>query len=177
MRLTVWGKGEGTFNLIFIGYIILNSVHLSQWLSLMVFWYHIYILLLIFLIVFFLHIGVEDVDISIGNDIETIKGTWKLHSIKTNLSANVFALDKRKYSCSFHVCINKTKSNNVCENKMYVKDWKHTKLNKKGKMFIAMFEEMQSEETTISSEGGQFSDLVREGSISFSFKWQISRNR
>ena len=48
---------------------------------------------------FFWHIGVKDVDISIGNDVETIKGTRKLHSIKTKSSRNVFALDKRKYSC------------------------------------------------------------------------------
>ena len=53
---------------------------------------------------------------------------------------------------------------------MYVKDWKYTELNTKGKMPIAMFEEMKSEETTISSEGGQVSDLVREGNISISFK-------
>ena len=48
---------------------------------------------------------------------------------------------------------------------MYVKYWKHTELNTKGKMFIAMFEEMQSEETTISSDGDRFSDLVREFNI------------
>ena len=50
-------------------------------------------------------------------------------------------------------------------NTMYVKYWQHTKLNTKGKMFIAMFEEMQSEETTISSDGGRVTDLVREGNI------------
>ena len=48
---------------------------------------------------------------------------------------------------------------------MYVKDWKHTELNTKGKISIAMFEEMQSEETTISSNGDRVSDLVREGNI------------
>ena len=46
---------------------------------------------------------------------------------------------------------------------MYVKDWKHIELNTKGKMSIVMFEEMQSEETTISSDGDRVSDLVREG--------------
>ena len=35
---------------------------------------------------------------------------------------------------------------------MYVKDWKYTELNTKGKMSVAMFEEMQSEKTTISSD-------------------------
>ena len=92
--------------------------------------------------IFFWHIGVEDVDRSIENDVETIKGTRKLHSSKTKLSTNVFALDERKYSCFFHVCIDNIESNDVCENKMYAKDWKHIELNKKGKMFVAMFEEM-----------------------------------
>ena len=53
---------------------------------------------------------------------------------------------------------------------MYVKDWKHIELNTKRKMSIAMFEEMKSEETTISFDGDQVSDLVREGNISISFK-------
>ena len=75
---------------------------------------------------FFWNIRVEDVDRSIGNDVETIKGTRKLHSIKTKLSTNVFALDKRKYYCFCHVCIDNTKSIDVCENKMYVKYWQHT---------------------------------------------------
>ena len=88
-----------------------------------------------------------------------------MHSIKTKSSRNVFALDKIKYSCFFHVCIDNTKSNDVCENKMYVKDWKHTELNTKGKMPVAMFEEMQSKETTISSDGDRVSNLVREGNI------------
>ena len=48
---------------------------------------------------------------------------------------------------------------------MYVKYWQHIELNTKGKMFITMFEEIQSEETTISSDGDQVSDLVREGNI------------
>ena len=48
---------------------------------------------------------------------------------------------------------------------MYVNDWKHTKLNTKGKISVAMFEEMKSKETTISSNGDQFFDLVREGNI------------
>ena len=37
-------------------------------------------------------------------------------------------------------------------------------------MSIAMFEEMQLEETTISSDGDRVSDLVREGNISIAFK-------
>ena len=48
---------------------------------------------------------------------------------------------------------------------MYVNDWKHTELNTKGKIYVAMFEEMQSEKTTMSSDGDRVSDLVREGNI------------
>ena len=81
----------------------------------------------------------------------------------------MFALDKRKYSCFCDVCIDNTKSNDVCENKMYVKYWKDTKLNTKGKMFVAMFEKNQSKETTISSDGDRVSDLVREGNIWINF--------
>ena len=94
-----------------------------------------------------------------------------MHSNKTKSSINVFELDKRKYSCFCPICIENTKSNDVCENKMYVKDWKHTELNTKGKMSIEMFEEMQSEVTTISSDGDRISDLVREGNIRIYFKW------
>ena len=49
--------------------------------------------------------------------------------------------------------------------KMYVNDWKYRELNTKGKMSIAIFEEMQLGETTISSDGDRVSDLVREGNI------------
>ena len=75
------------------------------------------------------------------------------------------ASDQRKYYFFCHVFIENTESNDVCEKKMYVKYWKHTELNTKGKMSVAMFEEMQSEETTISYDGDRVSDLVREGSI------------
>ena len=88
-----------------------------------------------------------------------------MHSIQTKLSTNVFALDKRKYSCFCDVFIDNTKSNDFCENKMYVNDLKHTELNTKGKMSVAMFEEMELDETTITSDGDRVSDLVREGNI------------
>ena len=74
---------------------------------------------------FFWHIGVQDIYRLTGHDVEIIKGTRKLHSIKKKLSKKVFALDKRKYSCFCHVCIENIESNDVCENKMYVKDWQH----------------------------------------------------
>ena len=85
------------------------------------------------------------VDRASGNDVEAIKGTRKLHSIKTKEYQNVFAFDKIKYSCFFYVCINDIESNDVCENNMYVKYWQHIKLNTKGKISIANFEEIQSE--------------------------------
>ena len=53
---------------------------------------------------------------------------------------------------------------------MYVKYWKHTELNTKGKTYVANFEEMQLEETIVSSKGDQVFDLVREGNISIAFK-------
>ena len=53
---------------------------------------------------------------------------------------------------------------------MYVKYWQHTKLNTKGKMSVAMFEEMQSEKTTISYDGDRVSNLFKEGNISISFE-------
>ena len=49
----------------------------------------------------FCHIGVQDVGRSIGYDVKTIKGPRILHSIKNNMSKNVFTLDKRKYYCFF----------------------------------------------------------------------------
>ena len=88
-----------------------------------------------------------------------------MHSIKTKSFRNVFSLDKRKYFCFCHVCIDNKQSKDICEKKMYVKYWKHTELNTKGKMSVAMFEEMQLEETTLSSDGDRVSDLVREGNI------------
>lgn len=85
----------------------------------------------------------------------------------------MFAFDKRKYSCVCIVCIKVTQSNDVCENNMYVKPWQHTKLNTKGKVSVASFEEMESEETIVSPEGDRVSHLVREGNISIDFKRYI----
>ena len=82
----------------------------------------------------------------------------------------MFGFDKIKYSCFCHVCIEDIESNDVCENNMYVKDWKHIYLNTKGKMYVANFEEMQLEETIWSSEGYRVSDLVIEGNIYIVFK-------
>ena len=82
----------------------------------------------------------------------------------------MFSFDKRKHSCFCHVCIDDTKLNDVCENNMYVKFWQHIEINTKGKMCVAKFEEMQSEETIVSSEGHRVSDIVREGNISIAFK-------
>ena len=73
--------------------------------------------------------------------------------MKTKDYQNAFSFDKRKYSCFCHVCIEDTQFNDVCENNMYVKAWQHTKLNTKGKMSVAIFEEMEPEETIVSSKG------------------------
>ena len=121
MRLTDQGKYEGKFNLIFIGFLILNTTFIT-----MIVFDGILITYLYSSLNcpyrFFCHSGIQDVDRSIGDDVETIKGNRKFHSIKTKLSKNVFSLDKRKYFCFCHVCIDNTKSNDVCENKMYVED-------------------------------------------------------
>jgi hypothetical protein len=56
----------------------------------------------------------------------------------------VFAFDRRNESCFCLVCIEDTKSIDICENENaeYVKAWRHTKLNIKGKMPLARLEEM-----------------------------------
>ena len=53
----------------------------------------------------------------------------------------------------------------LCENitNNYVKHWKHTLINPKGKMPLASIEELESEEIKISSDGDRNLDLVREG--------------
>jgi hypothetical protein len=47
----------------------------------------------------------------------------------------------------------------------YVKAWRHTELNIKGKMPLASSEEMESNETIVSVDGDRVSDLVREGNF------------
>ena len=54
-----------------------------------------------------------------------------------------------------------------CEsiNDNYVKPWKHNIINLKGKIPLARFEELESEEIAISTDGDRISDLVREGNF------------
>ena len=77
----------------------------------------------------------------------------------------MFAFDSRKQSCFFHICTKNVEYIEVCENLMnnYVKHWKYTEINPKGKMPLASIEELESEEIAISSDGDRISYLVREG--------------
>jgi len=53
---------------------------------------------------------------------------------------------------------------------MYIKARKHTKLNTKRKISVSNFEEMELDDTIVSSEGDRVYDLVREGNISIALK-------
>ena len=77
----------------------------------------------------------------------------------------MFAFDSRKQSCFCHICTKNVESTEVCKNIMnnYVKHWKHTEINPKGKMPLANVEELESKEIEISSNGDIISDLVRVG--------------
>jgi hypothetical protein len=121
---------------------------------------------------FFWYVGIEDVNRSIPYDASTIPGTRKIHSVKTKCFQNGFAFDRRNDSCFCSVCIEDTESIDICENENagYVKAWRHTELNVKGKMPLASSEEMESNETIVSVDGDRVSDLVREGKI-FMFKF------
>ena len=63
-----------------------------------------------------------------------------------------------------------TKSIDLCENidENYVKHWKHNKINQKGKIPLAIFEELESEDITISIDGDRIFNLVREGNFFYS---------
>jgi hypothetical protein len=91
-------------------------------------------------------------------------GTRKIHLVKTKHFPNVFSFDRRNESCFCSVCIEDTKSIDICENENagYVKAWRHTELNIKGKMSLASSEEMESNETIVSVDGNRVYDLVRE---------------
>ena len=90
-----------------------------------------------------------------------------MHSVKKKIYQNVFAFDRRNESSFCSVCIEDTKSIEICknENPEYVKALRHTKLNKKGKIPLARSEEMESNETIVSIDGDRVSDLVREGNF------------
>jgi hypothetical protein len=55
----------------------------------------------------------------------------------------------------------------ICENQNaeYVKAWRHTELNLKGKMPLASSEEMKSNETIVWVDGDKVFYLVREGNL------------
>ena len=117
----------------------------------------------------FWHIGIQDIDISIPYDSSTIHGTRDLHSIKTKTFQNVFSFDSRKLTCFCPICMEDIESIENCENinDNYVKPWKHNEINLKGKMSLASFEELESEDIAISTDGDRISDLVREGNFMY----------
>ena len=96
MGLTDQGKYEGTFNLIFIGFLILNSTFITMIIFDGISISYLYSSLN-FPYRFFWHIGIQDIDRSVGDDVETIKGSRKFHSIKKKLSKNVFAWIKENF--------------------------------------------------------------------------------
>ena len=95
---------------------------------------------------FFWHIGIQDIDISIPYDANTIHGTRDLHSIKTKTFQIVFSFDSRRLTCFCPICMEDTESIENCENinDNYVKPWKHNEINLEGKMPLTSFEELES---------------------------------
>ena len=81
----------------------------------------------------------------------------------------MFSFDSRKLTCFCLICMEDTESIDVCENinVNYVKPWKHNKINLKGKMPLASFEELESEDIAISTDGDRISDLIREGNFMY----------
>jgi hypothetical protein len=116
---------------------------------------------------YFWHVGIEDVNRSIAYDASTIPRTRKTHSVKTKSFQNGFSFDRRNDSFFCSVCIDDSESIDICENKNagYVKAWRHVELNIKGKMRLAILEEIESNETIVSIDVDRVFDLVREGKI------------
>jgi hypothetical protein len=79
----------------------------------------------------------------------------------------VFSFDRRNKSWFCSVCIDDTKSLDIYKNKNveYVKSWRHTELNRKGKVPLTISKEMESNETIVSVDGNRVSDHVREGNF------------
>jgi hypothetical protein len=113
------------------------------------------------------YVGIQDVNRSISYDASTIPRTRKIHSVKTKRYQFFFSFDRINESCFCSVCIEDTKSIDICENQNaeYVKAWRHTKLNVKEKMPLASSEDMESNETIVSFDGNRVFDLVREGNF------------
>ena len=81
----------------------------------------------------------------------------------------MFSFDSRKLTCFFHICMEDTETIDLCENinDNYVKPWKHNEINLKGKMPLTSFEELESEDITISTDGDRIFDLIREGNFMY----------
>ena len=65
----------------------------------------------------------------------------------------MFSFDSRKLTFFCPICMEDTDSIDNCENfnDNYVKPWKHNEINLKGKMPLARFEELESEDIAIST--------------------------
>ena len=81
----------------------------------------------------------------------------------------MFSFDSWKLTRFCPICIEDTESIEICENinDNYVKPWKHNEINLEGKMSLASFEELESEDIAISTDGDRISDLVREGNFMY----------
>ena len=81
----------------------------------------------------------------------------------------MFSFDSRKLTCFCPICIEDIESIEICENinDYYVKPWKHNEINLKGKMPLASFDGLESEDIAISIDGDRISDLVREGNFMY----------
>jgi len=95
-----------------------------------------------------------------------------VHSVKTKRYQNVFVFDRRNESCFCSICIEDIESDENCENKIgkYVKSWNHAEINTKGKMPLSNIEDMESNDTTMLTNGYRVFDLVREGKMLQLFK-------
>ena len=81
----------------------------------------------------------------------------------------MFSFDSRKLTFFCPICIEDTKSIEICENinDNYVKPWKHNEIKLKGKMPLTSFEDLELEDIAISTDGDRISDLVREGNFMY----------
>ena len=93
-----------------------------------------------------MHIGIQDVEIAILYEPRTMHEPRYLKSIRTKSFQNVFAFDSRKQSCFCPICIEDTRSIEVCENIVdnYVKDWKQIIVNQNGNIPLKSLEKLES---------------------------------
>ena len=98
-------------------------------------------------------------------------GQEKYIQLKKKRFQNGFAFDRWNDSCFCSVCIEDTESIDICENENagYVKSWRYTELNVKGKMPLASSEDMESNENIVSVDGDRVSNLLEKIIFMFNF--------